>query len=108
MKNFCKLYISVNFFERDRYESRSYYCERILEEARKSALYHHANTVAISGEMFKTDIKHFTKILETEPSSNEPTEESHRYYVTFVITADKLLNEDSAESSNKDLTETSA
>ncbi len=93
MKIFCKLYISINFFERNHsYESRSYFIEEIIEDTKESILQHHADTVEISGEMFKTDIKNFIKIIKTKPSSIEPTEKANKYLVTFVIPAKKLLN----------------
>lgn len=99
MKFLSKLYLTFNFSERDRYESRSSYSAEIIEEAKRYLVCHPADILEISGEMCKSDIKTFRKLLKTDPLSIKQTERHHKYSVTFVISTAKLLNGDSDETS---------
>lgn len=91
MEYLAKLFLKFSFSYKHRDETRSEFIERIIEEAKEHVSYYHADILEISGAMFKSDIKNFKTLLDTEPLSSEPTEEHHKYWVTFVIPTKKLL-----------------
>lgn len=91
MKFLSKVYLTFSFAHKFRDETRSDYIERVIAEAKEKVSFHHADILEITGSMFNSDIKVFKKILDTVPISSKPTTEPHKYAVTFIVPAEKLL-----------------
>lgn len=81
------MYHNFSFAKKYRDESRCDYIIRVIKEAKEKVAKHHPDVVKISGEMFSNDIKYFKKILNVEPKSKEPINDSKKYAVTFEIPA---------------------
>ena len=96
MKYFSKLFVTFTFSEKEREESRADYIARVITAIKERALKCHSDIVEISGELFSNDIKCFQKELKMEPISKDKAKD-HKYFVTFVISANKLTANSSTE-----------
>lgn len=96
MQYFSKLFVTFTFAEKEREESRADYIAKAITEIKEKALKCNSDIVEISGELFSNDIKYFQKGLKMEPISKHKAKDN-KYFVTFIISANKLTADSSAK-----------
>lgn len=94
MKFLSKVHLTFSLSDRFFNESHSNYIERVIAEAKKQVSLHDVDVFEMTGSMYQSDINIFKEKLGTDPISSHPTTEPHQYSVTFLLSAEKLLNKD--------------
>lgn len=71
--------------------SRSNFCNIIIAELKKKlTICDQFDQVSLSAYMYKSDIKHFEKLLNLKPQSTKYSDNG-LYYTTFIFNVEKLF-----------------